>query len=225
MTQVAITRGKQNVALVLAFTGMVILLGGLVLAFCHDVLGVDLLQGKIPPFGKMSPAFVGANTLWTIGAIILIVPPCIEGFYLLVVLEIFLTISGVLSFWQPEIYWLKLLVRLALSGAALYYLKRSGLVSDFEFPRSLFKASFYFQALKANDSHALVIGLELLGLGYAFNNMLLLTVGSLFLARSNWLTFVKTQKSMLLAWFGLNVSYTIVGLLDTLARVFAKVSS
>jgi hypothetical protein len=199
--------------------GMSLLIVGLIIATVFECTGRDLAAAYSGSFGKMPPAYVVANIFWTLGAIILIFPPAVAGFELLVVLEIFLTISGLMAFWQPESIFLKILSRISMSLLAVGYLKKRGLLPNFSFPWSLLSPRFYYESWTSGDNRALAVGLEMLGIGYALSSMFMLTLGSAYLVRSAWATWKKSHEPIFAAWTALNFAYTFSGIVILLARV------
>lgn len=198
--------------------GMGFLAVGLCVALSYEILGVDLGARYVAALKAMPPAYVVANVFWALGALVLIIPPVLTGFELLVVLEVFLTISGVLAFWQPEEFALKIVSRVGMSLLVIGYLKHRKLVVGISFPWSLLSPSFYIQSWQTGDNRALAVGIELLGIGYALASMECLTIGSAYLVRSAWVTYRQSREEIFLAWTGLNVAYTATGVLILLAR-------
>lgn len=174
--------------------GMFWLYLGLLLAVTFEVTGRDLAMNFVPAIGNMPPAYVLANALWIWGAVILVLPPLVDGIMILVVLELFLIISGALSYWQPEHFWYKIGCRIILAVIVFAIVKLGGL-------------------LKSKDDKILLCGIEALGFGYALNSMLMLTMGSGFLAVSNWIKYKKTGLPILKPWTILNVAYFITGII------------
>lgn len=199
--------------------GMALLGVGLLIAVIFETAGRDVTASYIGPIGKMPPAYVVANAFWTLGAIVLVFPPAMAGFELLVVLEIFLTVSGFMSYWQPESFVLKVVSRIGLSLAAVGYLKQRGLLQGFTFPWSLLNPRFYYEAWRTGDNRALAVGLEMLGIGYALGSMFMLTLGSAYLVRSSWVGWKETKQPIFAAWTGLNVAYTLTGVVIIAAQV------
>jgi len=193
--------------------GMAWLYLGLGIALAFEVSGNDLAMGWIPSVGHMPPAYVLANGLWIVGAAILILPPLIDDIEILVVLEVFLVISGFMSYWQPESLVVKIASRICMSLMAVGYLKWRGLLNDFKFPWSLLNPAFYWRAWNIGDNRALAVGLEMLGIGYALSSMVMLTIGSAFLARSAWLGYRNTGKAIFKPWTTLNFAYTTAGVI------------
>ncbi len=192
--------------------GMSLLVAGLVFALTLDVGGVDLAAGHVPPWKSMPPAYVVANLVWIVGAVLLIYPPLKSGFQLLVVLEVFLAASGLMAFWMPEQFWIKIMSRVGMSLAVVGYLKWRGLLSNISYPWSLVSPRFYYRAWRTGDNNALAVGIELLGIGYALSSMLMLTIGSAYLARGSWVTWRTDHQGIFLAWTGLNGLYVGSGI-------------
>lgn len=198
---------------------MSLLVLGLLVAVVFETFGVDLAARYVGPVGKMPPVYVAANALWTLGAIILIIPPVMDGVEILVVLEIFLTASGFMAYWQPDAFWLKVASRVGVSLLAVGWLKYRGLLPDFNYPSSLVHPRFYREAWRTGDNRALAVGLELLGIGYALGSMTLLTVGSAYLVRSSWMGWRNLRKPIFMMWTGLNVAYTVAGVWILAVRI------
>ena len=172
---------------------------------------MDLASDYVPAFGKMPPAYVLANVIWTVGALVLIFPPLLTGFELLVVLEVFLVMSGVMSFWQPDHLALKILSRISLSLMVVGYIKWRGMLPGVSYPWSLLSPRFYSQAFATGDNRALAVGLEMLGVGYALGSVLMLTIGSLYLVRSSYAEWRRTEHPIFIAWMVVNVVYVTAG--------------
>lgn len=173
--------------------GMAWLYLGLLIALIFEFSGQDLALNIVSAVGTMPPAYVLANALWIFGAIILIIPPLVDGIKILIVLEVFLGVSGGLSYWQPEIFWHKVACRIFFGILVFTYLWYAGL-------------------LNRKDYRILATGIELLGLGYAINSMELLTIGSTLLAISNWMAYKSSKQPILLPWTILNVAYSFTGM-------------
>ena len=212
----------KKLVLPLTAIGMLTLAMGCALALSFEILGRDIAQGYLPQWKTMPPAYVAANALWILGAVILIVPPAIEGFFLLLVLEMFSVISGLLSYWIPTDslgLTLKIIVRIALSLTALALVKRRGyLGSSFIFPWSLLDPRFYIAAMREGGIGALVVGLECLGFGYALNWSFFFTVGSLYLVRGAWVNWRKDRQPLFACWAALNALYSVTGIVILIAR-------
>lgn len=199
--------------------GMVLLSAGLAVAVGFETTGIDVAEPYVEAVGSMPPAYVTANAFWTLGALVLIFPPAMAGFEMLVVLEIFLAVSGVMSYWQPESFAIKILSRVGMSLAAVGYLKARGMIEGVKIPWSLLSPAFYVNAWREGDNRALAVGLELLGVGYALSSMVLLTIGSAYLVRSSWVSWGQTKQPIFAAWTGLNTAYVAAGVVILLAQI------
>jgi hypothetical protein len=199
--------------------GMTLLGIGLVVAIVFETCGVDLAIHYVEAIGVMPPAYVVSNAFWILGAAVLIIPPIMAGFEMLVVLQIFLVVSGFMSFWQPESFALKVASRVGMSLLAVGYLKHRGLIQGFTFPWSLIQPRFYKEAWVTGDNRALAAGLEMLGIGYALSSMTMFTLGSAYLVRSAWASWKGTGDSIFTAWVLINVAYVLTGVVIITARL------
>ena len=176
---------------------------------------------------------VEASFLYVAGAFILIVPPVIDYFEaplpsdrqfaeLLIVLEVYLFLSGLLFFWNPEQGWLKVAVRIVTTFAVTGFLKDvAGHLREFRLwwlfsPYHLLK--YHFDVLigkRPNPAYALSLGVDWLGIGYVFLKhqfgAYAFSVGGLFLLISSYRGFTATRSGISFAWVMLNGAYLFYG--------------
>lgn len=191
--------------------GMLILFLGLVQATLWEVKAFDF-SPDLFAFGSGVKAMNFAMSCWVVGAVILIVPPAIEGLKLLVVLEVFLAVSTLMGFWRPEVMSWKLGVRVLISLGIFGYLKWRQFCTftwqDVQTP------TFWCTLVRRPDNNTFVLALELLGLGYALVSAELLTLGSLLLF---WCSLYKWMgdrtKTIHLLWAAINFGYVVSGVI------------
>lgn len=202
---------RQNVVIMVSAIGMMFLFLGLVQATLWEVSALNFAP-EIFAFGNGSKAMNFAMSCWVVGAVILIVPPAIEGLKLLVVLEVFLAVSTLMGFWTPRAMASKLVVRVLISIAILVYLKRQRFCT-FTW-QTVQKLAFWWTLVRKPNDNTFVLALELLGLGYALVSAELLTLGSLLLF---WCSLYKWMgdrtKTIHLLWAAINFGYVVSGVI------------
>ena len=172
-----------------------------------------------------------ATYFYIAGAVLLIVPPLIEMrtakrdedrefAKLLVVLEVFLVLSGILFFWKGDVL-AKVVVRIGASLMVTAYLKY-GLKQLPEFRWAFFYNPLLFAKYhwdcasgKYGPAYPLSLGIDWLGIGYAFLafsfGKAALLLGSSYLLISAWRGYRATGAGIPLAWTAVNVSYVCYG--------------
>lgn len=172
-----------------------------------------------------------ATYFYVFGAFLLIVPPCIEYYVvtnphdkdfskLLIVLQIFLVVSGLLFFWKGDLVG-KIVVRVGASLLVTAYLKY-GLKQLPDFRWQFFFNPIRFLAYhwdcfrgKYGPAYPLSLGIDWLGVGYAFlaypfgKGALLL--GSAYLLISAWRGYRNTRAAIPMAWSCVNLTYVLYG--------------
>ncbi len=169
--------------------------------------------------------------LYGVGAIVLLVPPIIDRKAMVIILQAFLAISVVMFFWAMT-WWVKIPVRIGLSllvtGVIKYVLD---VIPLFKW-RYLIDPRYYWRVLKGEfaPGYAVVLGVDWLGIGYAFNFKIAFVIGALYLYRFAVLAwreeYAQTDRSnaLLRAWRVINGWYTIYGTFFAVAEIVALCS-
>lgn len=204
--------------------GMIILIIGLISVVVFQNFGFDL--GAVLGFsayGSQPPAYFFANCCWLFSGFFLIIPPLVHGVETLAVLLTFTTLNTSLSFWEPKFEALKVLVVLSVALTSIGYLCLRGHLPALSFPKSLVVPSFYIRAWREGETPGLAVGIAMLGIGYAFTSMLMLTIGSTYLVRSTYLSWRKSGERLFIAWMVLNLFFVVSGLFTFTVAILRRI--
>lgn len=205
----------------------------IVLGMLTLFLGLNLHLWALMKEKELVILLTHASMLYVVGALILIGPPIIDYMEaparedrqfaeLLIVLEVYLFLSGLLFFWNPEIVSLKVAVRVLATFAVTGFLKNvAGHLREFRLwwlfsPYHLLK--YHFDVLRgkySSPAYALSLGVDWLGVGYVFLKSpfgaCAFAIGALFLFISSYRGYVITRSGIAFAWVMLNSAYLFFG--------------
>lgn len=211
------------------FAGMILLLLGL-----NVLLAQTLGQNQVSRLAggamnelaggliseKTSGALGFASLCFSVGAALLLPLPILQRNAMLIVLQVFLTISAVMFFVDLQLVF-KIPVRLGLSLTVIAFLKYElKMLPGFRW-KYLLWPPYYWKVMRGQFGPAYcgVMGIDFLGVGYAFDATVFLTIGAMFLFRYAQLSNREVKAEIgcdvpiLKVWMFINGTYSVYGIL------------